>query len=205
MWEYNYSDELYHHGVKGMKWGVRKKRPASLTKAKSNYKSAQDEYVKSFNKAYSKSLTAYSPFKKHRQNNAKRWKDANDKGNAVIEAKKVYKTEKNKYKNAKREDKAEDKKIKDSRKEDVKNVRKLSDADLKKKVERLSMEKKLKDLTSDDVSPGKKFVSGVMSSSGKKVATAFVTGAALYGTRAALTKEFNIAELGRYMTPKPKK
>lgn len=172
MWEYRYTDELYHHGIKGMKWGVRKKRPASLTKAKSNYKSAQDEYVKSFNKAYGKSLAAYSPLKKHRQNNAKRW---------------------------------EDKKIKDSRKEDVKNVRKLSDADLKKKVERLSMEKKLKNLTSDDVSPGKKFVSGVMSSSGKKVATAFVTGAALYGTRAALTKEFNIAELGRYMTPKPKK
>lgn len=24
MWEYN-QNELYHHGVKGMKWGVRKK------------------------------------------------------------------------------------------------------------------------------------------------------------------------------------
>lgn len=24
MWQYNYTDELYHYGVKGMRWGVRK-------------------------------------------------------------------------------------------------------------------------------------------------------------------------------------
>ena len=24
MWSYNYSNELYHYGVKGMKWGVRR-------------------------------------------------------------------------------------------------------------------------------------------------------------------------------------
>ena len=24
MWQYNYTDELYHYGVKGMKWGAEK-------------------------------------------------------------------------------------------------------------------------------------------------------------------------------------
>lgn len=110
-------NELYHYGVLGMKWGVRR-TPAQLAKA-----------------------------------------------------------------NGKAKRKSEDNAKKSDMKKAVKSRRTLSDADLKKRIERIKMEKQLKDLTAEEISPGKKFVSEVLSSSGKKVATALVTGAVLYGTK----------------------
>ena len=88
---------------------------------------------------------------------------------------------------------------------DVKNRRTLSDADLKKKIERLKMEKQLKELTEEDISPGKNFVKKVVSTSGQRVATTLVTGAAIYAVKASMNKEFSIKEAASYMTPKPKK
>lgn len=132
------NEVLYHHGIKGMKWGVRRS-PEQLGRVRGSTKSSADQ------------------------------------------------------------------KEKEKRKTAVKNRRTLSDADLKKRIERLKMEKEFKNLTEDDISPGKKFVSNVMSSAGTKVLTIAAAGAMSYGVKAAMTKEFNIKEAASYIAANPNK
>lgn len=134
------SNELYHYGIKGMKWGIRRyqNKDGSLTSA-----------------------------------------------------------------GKKRRDKNENKAIKKDRKQDVKNRRKLSDAELKRKIERLQTEKRFKELTNEDISPGKTMVSNILRSAGTKVLTAAVAGATAYGIKAAMTKKFDFGEAAKYIVPNP--
>lgn len=84
--------ELYHYGVKGMKWGVRKARPQTdLDRKRAAYKTAKKDYNKSFSKAYNRAAAGYSPFKKHRQANDARWEDAANKAESLNKAKSEYK------------------------------------------------------------------------------------------------------------------
>lgn len=104
----------------------------------------------------------------------------------------------------KRQAKAENKAERKDRKTASKNRRTLSDAELKKRIERMQMEKRLKDLTDEDLNPGRKATSEVMKNVGKKVATTVIAGAAIYGVKAALTKHFDPVEAAKYIAPKPK-
>lgn len=95
--------------------------------------------------------------------------------------------------------------IKNERKRALQNRRSMSDDELRRGIERLRLEKQYKDLLDEDLSTGRSMVSDILKSSGGRVAKSVVTGAALYGIKALMTKEFNIGEMARYMTPKPKK
>jgi len=138
------NNELYHHGIIGMKWGVRRyqKKDGSLTSAGKRRRS---------------------------------------------------KTE------------SADHKVKTDRKKAFKNRRTLSDTDLKKRIDRLKMEKEFKNLTQDDIAPGKKFASEIMTSAGKKALTVAAAGAMTYAVKTAMTKKFDIREAASYIAANPNK
>ena len=72
MWEYNNSDELYHWGIKGMKWGVRRYRneDGTLTDAGKKRYAEQDPVHEDYAKAHdNKSVKAMSDAELRARNN----------------------------------------------------------------------------------------------------------------------------------------
>ena len=100
---------------------------------------------------------------------------------------------------------SDDKNEVSARKAAVKNRRTMSDADLKKKIERLKLEREFKNLTEDDIAPGRKYVSEILSASGKKALTVAAAGAMTYAVKTAMTKEFNLKEAAQYIAANPNK
>ena len=101
--------------------------------------------------------------------------------------------------------KTKDDLIKEARRKDVKNRRTLNEKDLTEKIGRLEREKKLRELTEDEIDPGRKAAKSMMKTVGERVATTVLTGATLYAIKTALTGKVNIGDLAGYVVPKPGK
>lgn len=94
---------LEHHGVLGMKWGVRKQETTSdikkrLDQAKQNKKRTNDEYDDAFHTYHRKSHQAYSLNKQKREANDRRLSNALDAAEKAKKAKSDYKRVKQDYK-----------------------------------------------------------------------------------------------------------
>lgn len=98
-----------------------------------------------------------------------------------------------------------DKQVKRDRRQDVKNRRLLSDDDVKQKINRLESEKRLRNLTDEEINRGRSIVNNILITAGTAVATTALAGAGKYAVKALLTKNFDMLEAASYMAPKPKK
>ena len=79
---------------------------------------------------------------------------------------------------------------------DSKNRGTLTNAQLKAKIERLQLEKQLRELTSQEVNSGRAYAETILKSIGSKTVTTIATGALLYAGKAIVTKSFDPVELG---------
>lgn len=92
---------------------------------------------------------------------------------------------------------------KQARKQDYKNRRNLSDKELNDKLDRLQKEKRFKELSREDIQPGRTAVKNFLKSSGGKVLYTAAIGGLAYAGKAAMTGKVDLDQAATYLFPNP--
>lgn len=137
--------ELYHHGTKGMKWGVRRyqNKDGSLTPAG----------IKRYNREVQKLKDREASIKAKEK--AKKYQDKLDKKKSELD-------EREAALKGKPASKSTSKPTATNKQSPTKSIKDMSDAELRAVVNRLQLEQQYRNLNPQQVSKGKKFVDSVV-------------------------------------------
>lgn len=179
---------ISHSGVKGMKHGVRRyqNEDGSLTPlGRQHYgvgpprqKKEQSTQPKPRFRLFSKPETS-----KPKKNPASKAKSITSK-----QFKSVSKKEAKKIAREAIEDQKADRTARADRKAAVKKRRSLSSEDIQKRIERINLEKKLREVTAEDLNPGKAMVNRILSNASEKVLSAGAAGLMAFAMNTLLTR-----------------
>lgn len=81
-------------------------------------------------------------------------------------------------------------------KSDSRNVGSLTTVEIQEKIQRLQLEKQLRELTDEQIYPGKVYAERILKDVGTRVLSTVLVGAAMYGAKAIASKSFDRKELG---------
>lgn len=157
-----YSNELYHHGIKGQKWGVRRyrNRDGTLTElGKRRIGGGKKENKVRYDKKTGRILDEDSVANAERKIDAQIEQDYRSLGTASSSGANIARTISsmiNRFNQSKQQ------KAREEAKAEI-DVSKISDKELRDAINRMSMEKQYKDLKTTDVSTGRATASDVLS------------------------------------------
>lgn len=201
-----YSAELYHHGIKGQKWGIRRFQQENGTLTSAGRERYADAIAKS-----AANTNGDSSGSSQRKEKLKRIAKAAaiTAGTAAV-AYGTYKLAKsgalsNVANSINSSDRAEKRATTASRIKDAAFSFKMSDEELLSKINRLENEAKLTNLTYDSIMNPSDPKKRIILSAGKKTAETVLAGVGIYGIKALLTKKISPKEAADYLAPKPKK